>query len=230
MSSTIDSKTNSLGQYIRELRGDRSYRDVARESGGLVSHTYVADLEKGHAPASSLSFDTIEGLARGLRVNYSEMLEQVRRFRDMERGLISDQAPTISQTNAVRARAKVLPVRGMATAGQPIDTESYLVPEESWRPGCEVYRVDGDSMTTADPDSLRDGDLVLVDTSLRTPVDNKILLVLIPGDGFTIKRVRKLKREWWLMSDNPDPQYTSFQPRDAKIIGTVYETFRRRKL
>lgn len=85
-------------------------------------------------------------------------------------------------------------------------------------------------MTTADPDSLKNGDIVLVDTGLHSLMEGKIFVVEIIGDGYCIKRARKLGGRWWLMSDNPDPQYAPLQPKEARIIGLVYDAFGRRRV
>lgn len=49
-SSTLGGMSpQALGQYLRELRGDRrlSLRDVERATGGVVSNAYLSQLEQG---------------------------------------------------------------------------------------------------------------------------------------------------------------------------------------
>ena len=38
---------NELGKYLRELRGQRSLREVSALSKGRISHNYIRDSEKG---------------------------------------------------------------------------------------------------------------------------------------------------------------------------------------
>lgn len=38
---------NELGKYLRELRGDRSLREISNQSNGKISHNYISNSEKG---------------------------------------------------------------------------------------------------------------------------------------------------------------------------------------
>ena len=71
---------NAPGERLAELREKRrfSLRQVARLSEGAVSHTYVADLEKGVAPWSKASLETIRGLARAYDMSVPELLDYAR--------------------------------------------------------------------------------------------------------------------------------------------------------
>lgn len=39
--------SNELGNYLKQLRGDLSYREVAKRSNNRISHNYIAQSEKG---------------------------------------------------------------------------------------------------------------------------------------------------------------------------------------
>lgn len=41
---------SAFGEYLRELRGDRSLREIEKITG--ISHTYLSSLEKGYDPRS----------------------------------------------------------------------------------------------------------------------------------------------------------------------------------
>ena len=117
------------------------------------------------------------------------------------------------------------PIIGVASGGNP---EAYPVPSNIWRRGTRVFEITGDSMTTGDPDSLRDGDWVYVDSFQTQLLDNKMFCVEVIGNGYTVKRARRLNGAWFLMSDNP--LHASLKPDEARVIGQVYDAVGRRKV
>ena len=58
-------------------------------------------------------------------------------------------------------------------------------------------RVSGDSMVGA---GLEDGDLLVIDRSM-SPVNGKIAVCLVDGE-FTVKRIKKIKKNFYLMPEN----------------------------
>ena len=58
-------------------------------------------------------------------------------------------------------------------------------------------RVSGDSMVGA---GLEDGDLLVIDRSMN-PVNGKIAVCLVDGE-FTVKRIKKIKKNFYLMPEN----------------------------
>ena len=58
-------------------------------------------------------------------------------------------------------------------------------------------RVSGDSMVGA---GLEDGDLLVIDRSMD-PVNGKIAVCLVDGE-FTVKRIKKIKKKFYLMPEN----------------------------
>ena len=91
-------------------------------------------------------------------------------------------------------RAKV---SGSVVAGFPSPAEQYLEPPLDLnellvrRPAATYFvRVEGDSMVGA---GIRDGDLLVVDRSLR-PADGDVIIASVDGD-FTVKTLRLGKRE-----------------------------------
>lgn len=124
----------------------------------------------------------------------------------------------------------IMPVYGLCEAGKPVtdmeeDEEVSLIaiPRRRWRPGALIFRVQGESMLTADGRGIAPDDLVMVDTRLLDPVDGKVYVIHIPGNGVTLKRLRFLGGQAWLFSDNPDQQaFPPFQTDNARIVGRVY--------
>ena len=65
--------------------------------------------------------------------------------------------------------------------------------------------------------TLFDGDWVLVYTGWTEPKNDKIFAVNFDGEP-VIKRLSRDAGQWWLTSDNPDPQYYRRQCRDGECI------------
>ena len=88
-----------------------------------------------------------------------------------------------------RTQASGLPILGSIAAGVPIDaleTPEVLAFEELVPPGSDVYvlRVRGNSMIE---DSIRDGDLVLVERR-SDPAQGETVVAVLPGETATLKR------------------------------------------
>ena len=130
-------------------------------------------------------------------------------------------------------RAKV---SGSVVAGFPSPAEQYLEPPLDLnellvrRPAATYFvRVEGGSMVGA---GIRDGDLLVVDRSLR-PADGDVIIASVDGD-FTVKTLRlgkreegKGKREVWLEPANPKfsvIKFESFQELDyfGKVTACIH--------
>ena len=89
-------------------------------------------------------------------------------------------------------------VSGSVVAGFPSPAEQYQEPPLDLnellvkRPAATYFvRVEGDSMVGA---GIRDGDLLVVDRSLR-PADGDVIIASVDGD-FTVKTLRLGNGEW----------------------------------
>lgn len=78
-------------------------------------------------------------------------------------------------------------------------------------------RVTGDSMINS---GIYDGDLVIVDKALEPKADS-VLLCVMDGD-FTLKKVRKIGKDMYMMPENPDfaPLKIS-EDNDFRVWGVV---------
>lgn len=112
-------------------------------------------------------------------------------------------------------------VLGAANGGRPSE---YVVPvkHELVRPSTRAFEVQGDSMNMGTPDSIRDGDWVLVDTALTEPVAGKIFLLKIDGDGLAVKRLRRIGGDWLFVADNPEAHEEAWRDDQVEIVGLVY--------
>ena len=127
-------------------------------------------------------------------------------------------------------------ISGSVVAGFPSPAEQYLEPPLDLnellvkRPAATYFvRVEGDSMVGA---GIRDGDLLVVDRSLR-PADGDVIIASVDGD-FTVKTLRlgkreegKGKREVWLEPANPKfsvIKFESFQELDyfGKVTACIH--------
>ncbi|MDR7237174.1 helix-turn-helix domain-containing protein [Neobacillus drentensis] len=68
---------SELSRLLKDLRGDRSLREVAEITG--LSHSYIADIEKGFRRGSNNpinpSPDTLRRLAKAYLYDYDELLK-----------------------------------------------------------------------------------------------------------------------------------------------------------
>lgn len=69
---------SNFGDYLKELRGNRSLREMEKITG--LSHTYLSSLEKGYDPRSKKERkptpETLKKLADTLNVSYFELMEK----------------------------------------------------------------------------------------------------------------------------------------------------------
>jgi repressor LexA len=142
-----------------------------------------------YAEAQGIS-PTLEEVARHFGLNKVTIFGHVA---ELERkGCLKRSAPGISRgLQVVRAASGrgVLPILGTIAAGAPIDaleTPEVLAFEELVPPGSDVYvlRVRGNSMIE---DSIRDGDMVLVERR-SDPVPGETVVAVLPGETATLKR------------------------------------------
>lgn len=67
---------NELGDFLRQLRGKRSLRDIADLTG--LSHTYIADIENGYRRGTNkplkVSPEILKKLSKALNTSYAELM------------------------------------------------------------------------------------------------------------------------------------------------------------
>ena len=133
---------------------------------------------------------TLEEVARHFGVNKVTIFGHVT---ELERkGCLKRSAPGVSRGLQIVPEdrpAAGLPVLGTIAAGAPIgvlETPEILTLEELVPPGSDVYvlRVRGNSMIE---DSIRDGDMVLVERR-SNPSPGETVVAVLPGETATLKR------------------------------------------
>ena len=73
-----DLMSNKLGAYLKELRGDRSLRDIANLSNNRINHAYLSTVEKATSHRGTPFTpppDKIKILAEIYQVDYNYLLE-----------------------------------------------------------------------------------------------------------------------------------------------------------
>ncbi len=181
---------------------------LAEMSGGSFTQRTVSAIETGVVSPFSLRSDRLLGLLSAL----DWTLEDLSNIMNVDVPKKLDHRERVTPV-----RFLIQPVRGLASAGQPVDPEGVPVLADIWRRGSLLYQVEGDSMAP----TLNHGDRVYVDPSETELREGRIYICEIPGDGHTIKRVRRLDDgQLWLVSDNP--AYRPWRPSEMRIVGRVY--------
>jgi repressor LexA len=202
----------SWADAIRKRREELglTQEQVAELSGGSFTQRTVSSIETGVVNPLNLRSDRLLSLLSALQWS----LEDLTKIVDVS----FIPANTLQPGERVsKLRFFIEPVRGLASAGQPVDADGMPVLADVWRRGSLLYQVEGDSMAP----TLNDGDRVYVDPTELDLREGRVYVFEIPGNGHTIKRVRRLDDgELWLVSDNP--KYRPWRPSEMKVIGRVY--------
>ena len=134
-----------------------------------------------------------------------------------EKGLLqSPGAKGRKRAIVTSVRPGQIPVIGVVTAGLPILAVENQEGTLCWDgdPSCFALRVRGDSMINA---AILSGDLVVVRPQQHAD-DGQIVVARI-GDEATVKRLRRLNGQVWLMPENDN--YAPIDGCEAEIIGLV---------
>ncbi len=134
---------------------------------------------------------TLEEIARHFGLNKVTIFGHVA---ELERkGCLRRSAPGVSRGLQIVPESRTaplgFPILGTIAAGVPIDaleTPAVLAFEELVPPGSDVYvlRVRGNSMIE---DSIRDGDMVLIERR-SNPEQGETVVAVLPGEVATLKR------------------------------------------
>lgn len=153
---------------------------------------------------------TLEEVARHFGLNKVTIFGHVA---ELERkGCLRRAAPGVSRGLQI-VRDNGVPILGTIAAGAPIDaleTQEVLAFDQLVPPGRDVYvlRVRGSSMIE---DSIRDGDLVLVERRTN-PAQGETVVAVLPGEMATLKRFYR----------EPDGR-VRLQPANAELRPTIVD-------
>lgn len=229
-----------IGLELRRARkraGLETYE--AAEKGG-VSVTQLGNIERGTHSLTSMSAGNLARLPAAFGLTWEQFTAIVApSYAPYIPFLKSQSAPNMrfNPFDEVEDLGEVVMLRvyDLAQASKPImelePLEGYdpvYLPRKTTKPGTALFRVQGHSMTIGGVGGIMEGDVVMVDTRDLEPMPEKIYVIHIPGDGVTLKRVRWLGDDLWLFSDNEDQTaYPPFRADKARVIGRVYDGFKR---
>ena len=192
----------------------KSLVDIENETDGELYQALIYRLENGKKDPATLTVRQFSLLLKVLGWRTLDWQEQtgLEPLFDLESQTSLQPGERVS-----KLRFFIEPVRGLASAGLPVDADGMPVLADVWRRGSLLYQVEGDSMAP----TLNDGDRVYVDPTELDLREGRVYVFEIPGNGHTIKRVRRLDDgELWLVSDNP--KYRPWRPSEMRVIGRVY--------
>jgi phage repressor protein C with HTH and peptisase S24 domain len=221
--STTEAQPHLLPSWVLRLKmrrielNDKSRLEVENETNGIVYQRLLSRIENGDKNPVELEVHQFFEYLRALNWSPLEF--------ERETGLaIPDELRKESAaTTLERIEDGVfIRVRKMATAGtdgvwvDSDDGEVIWVAQEDYRPGLELVRVSGISMSP----TLSPQDIVFCDTRSLNPMDGKVFLVRSP-EGEHIKRLRRSAKSWLLTSDNPEIGILTLEK--ARIVGLIYK-------
>lgn len=210
----------TAGDRLYELR-DRaglSLREAAARSG--LSYGHIREIEKLPGKAENMTANTMRGLA----VAYGVSVEQIVRIATGRPLPITNEPVDIVHNDSPKrlpGGLVMVPVYGYANGGRPTEYGIPVDPELVRGENTRAYQVEGNSMDTGTDDGIKDGEWVLVDTSLTKGVTGRVFLLEIIGDGMTVKRLRQFDGEWRFTSDNPEDG-ESWRGDQVRVVGQVY--------
>jgi len=100
---------DTLGTYLRTLRGSLSLRTVAEKTGGKLSHSYISDLEKGQSRRGNIikpTPETLKILADVYSTNYDHLMKLAGYLKD------DDQPQEIDLGEQIEDKTKILKYQG----------------------------------------------------------------------------------------------------------------------
>lgn len=213
-------RARELGLLVKRWRtemglGRNEAIDELSKLGVDISYGYLNKLESGDRSLANAAVEIREGLRQLLRISREEWEEATGLYVPHEDGARRQ----VGISDVMPGGLVLVQVMGGAIGGRPAE---YAVPvrRDLVRPSTRAYEVQGDSMDTGAEEGIREGDWVLVDTALKEPVNGKVYLLEIIGDGMTVKRLRAVGGEWLFLSDNPAGE--SWREDQVDVLGQVY--------
>lgn len=212
----------SSGKFLRKLREDKGFslRQVSIKSG--VSHTQIADIEKGVNYGSKEKLDKI---LKALGVSD----EEIKKFYDMQDyektpESIKEKLKNIAKGESSNIRILYeddfieMPVKAKASAGNGyINFEetlyTRLIRKGAFCTDCYLIEVSGNSMEPL----IQDGAFVIVDPHQTEYIANKIYVVKV-GEETYVKRVIINREAGVMVLKSINPEY-----EDKYIMGKELE-------
>lgn len=215
--SIIDMKISR--DVLKRIREIRKKKGISSDKLGEMIGMSGAAIRNIEAGRRKIKVETLEKIAQALGVSVAELLEE------------HDEKKPPSLEKIAR-RVKFLPVVAAVKAGPPGEPVQFRYTEKTYpyigelpckEEECFVIEVDGDSMSP----TLKEGDYILVKKieayEMRFPENfvNKIVVAANEDWEYTIKRLKKIDNEYFLVPDNPT--YPIQKPNGWHIVGVAIE-------
>lgn len=197
----------SFGEKLKALRGDLSQDGLALATGTTKASIskYENNLREPRM-GTAKKFADYFGVDFNWLIGYSEVAEETTPYNVTPRG-----------------RTVQIPLLGKIPAGVAIEAteiiEGYIdTPESQIKEGQYFYlKVQGDSMIGS---RIFEGDLVLV--KKQSDVESgEIAVVRTNSHDATLKRVKKINGQYFLLPDNPKYEPIIISEEGAEIVGKV---------
>lgn len=216
--------STQIGDYLKVLRGSLSLREAASRTNGKVSHSTIAQAEKGknsHGKPFKPTPDTLVALSQVYNADYKKLLSLAGYLSpDFNKSESQEQQP-------INATEKI-PVYGSIRAGIPNTAVENIIgsvwvpidfQERYGRENLFALRINGESMNKEIPNGY-----VAVFAKSVTVDNGDIVAVLIDGEEATIKRFEQTSQA---VIFTPESWDESFKPiifhrtdeQDFKIMG-----------
>lgn len=231
----LDPDHSPPGRWLEAVRLERPLSQAAVERltdrigpGRRVTQAYLSKIENGHQALEGVDPRRLEALRLALGVDRGTF-EASTGVRIPAGARLPDRPADEDALVPPPAGGVTLMIRALASAGSPVTPGEenlgvFTIPESAHRAGLELYRAEGDSMTTLDPRaSIDHGDVLIVDTTDLSPRDGRVYVIESPAHGVCVKRVRLLGGQVWLFSDNP--AHPPFQFDSATVRGRVVSSY-----
>ncbi|WP_159293321.1 helix-turn-helix domain-containing protein [Pediococcus pentosaceus] len=217
-----------LGEYLRELRGNRSLREISKLTNEEVSHSYISDLEKGVSRRGNIikpSPDKLLSLANVYHVEYRKLMELA--------GYQTDETSKPSNITPMSSSDLIdVPVVGTIKAGpNGVAFEDYQGTEVVMTNGLDIsYEyfyliVNGDSMIG---DGIFDGDYALIKKTKEFN-NGDICAIIVDGEEGTLKHITRSDDSIVLTASNtkyPPRIFVGDRMNEILISGKLVRTMR----
>lgn len=194
-----------------------------------VKQQLIAMMENGsRKPTTSFKL----GFIKSFNIDFDD----IRSEKDIEQDLKIITKPEICQDNIIAIPTH--DISASAGAGVWVDREpeqdvlyfdkrflKHLLKRDDFS-SIHIIHAQGDSMDSGwnQPDDIRDGDLLMIDTS-QTTGNNQVFVILVNNRELRVKRLTKRGDTLYITSNNPKYKEEIYRPDDTeievKVIGKV---------
>lgn len=205
---------------LRNRREELGIRqdDFPEITNELISQGTVSDIERGKVNPMKLEARRLFAYIRALKWTPKQFFDSTKLEPAMTVTESDEWVGSLQPGERVTLTHLVSVPYFTAVGGKPV-TSTFDIPKRKRRPGTVAVHVEGDSMEPG----LPEGDIALADKTLTNLREGHAYVFLIPGDGYTIKRVFFGPDGWEIHSDNKRYR-PRLLPDDWVVVGEIYDS------